>query len=89
MLDFAKQSEGHVQACVAKPGIINAPGRMGLGMTVASTIGRTLIGLPAVNVDEIAAALLEQAIKGIEKETLLNEDLARIGQKALANLSSS
>lgn len=49
-------------------------------MVVASTIMRSLIGLPRVELDEIAAALLDQAVNGVEKETLLNEDLVRIGR---------
>jgi hypothetical protein len=34
-------------------------------------------------VSEIAATLIDEVVKGFEKETLLNEDLVRIGQKAL------
>lgn len=56
---------------------------MGLMMTIVSTVGRSIIGLPKVDVSEIAATLLEQAVNGIEKDTLLNEDLIRIGQKVL------
>lgn len=52
---------------------------------VASTIMRSLIGLPRVELDEIAATLLAQAVNGIEKETLLNEDLVRIGRRVLAS----
>jgi hypothetical protein len=52
-------------------------------MGAVATIGRAIIGLPKVEVSEIAATLLEQAVKGIEKETLLNDDLIRIGQKVL------
>lgn len=52
-------------------------------MGAVATIGRSIIGLPKVDVSEIAATLLEQAVKGIEKETLLNDDLIRIGQKVL------
>jgi hypothetical protein len=84
VLEHARQSENAVQACVTKPGLIHTPGRMGLAMTLLSTIGRTLIGLPLIEVNEIAATLLDQAVNGVEKETLLNEDLVRIGQKALA-----
>jgi hypothetical protein len=58
---------------------------MNLAMKAVSTVGRSIIGLPLVGVSEIAATLLDQAINGIEKDTLLNEDLIRIGQKALAD----
>jgi hypothetical protein len=33
---------------------------------------------------DFAAALLDQAVNGYEKDTLFNDDLVRIGQKALA-----
>ena len=58
---------------------------MNLAMKAVSTVGRSIIGLPLVGVSEIAATLLDQAINGIEKDTLLNEDLIRIGQKALVD----
>ncbi|KAH8698435.1 putative nucleoside-diphosphate-sugar epimerase [Talaromyces proteolyticus] len=89
VLNYAKQSAGAVQACITRPGIISAPGRMGIGMTVLSTIGRSIIGLPKVEVSEIATTMIEQAVNGIEKETLLNEDLVRIGQKTLAEQGKS
>ncbi|KAI9745725.1 MAG: hypothetical protein M1818_001261 [Claussenomyces sp. TS43310] len=85
VLDYAKESRGAVEACVAKPGLIDAPGRTGLVMKAVQTVGRSIIGLPKVDVRDIAATLLEQAVKGVEKDTLLNEDLIRIGQKALAD----
>lgn len=69
---------------MAKPGLIDAPGRSGFVMNTLSTIGHTIIGLLKVDVSEIAATLLLQAVKGVEAETLLNEDLVRIGQRALA-----
>jgi len=84
ILDYAKESKGAVEACVAKPGLIGAPGRTGLLMQAVQTVGRSIIGLPKVDVSEIAATLLDQAVKGFDKDTLLNEDLIRIGQKALA-----
>jgi hypothetical protein len=85
VLECAKESKGTVKACVTKPGLIDAPGKMNLAMKAVSTVGRSIIGLPLVGVSEIAATLLDQAINGIEKDTLLNEDLIRIGQKALAD----
>lgn len=84
ILDFAKNSNGAVEACVTKPGIIDAPGRTGPVMKVLGSVGRAIIGLPILDVSEIAATLLQQAVNGIEKDTLLHEDLVRIGQTALA-----
>lgn len=49
----------------------------------ATSIFLPLIGFPEVQRSQIAAALIEQAINGIEKETLLNKDLVTIGTKAL------
>ncbi|EEA18734.1 hypothetical protein TMatcc_010724 [Talaromyces marneffei ATCC 18224] len=86
VLDFAKQPDGkNVQVCITRPGLIYAPGHMSTLTVVASTIMRSLIGLPRVELDEIAATLLAQAVNGIEKETLLNEDLVRIGRRVLAS----
>ena len=85
MVDFAKQPEGKdVQICITRPGLIYAPGNMSTLTVVASTVMRSLIGLPRVELDEIAATLVDQAVNGIEKETLLNEDLVRIGREKLA-----
>ncbi|ELR09269.1 hypothetical protein GMDG_03839 [Pseudogymnoascus destructans 20631-21] len=75
ILDFAKNPSGVVEVCVAKPGIIDAPGRTGLVMSVLGSVGRAIIGLPILDVSEIAATLLQQAVNGIEKYTLLNDDL--------------
>ncbi|OBT63707.1 hypothetical protein VE03_06186 [Pseudogymnoascus sp. 23342-1-I1] len=84
VLDFAKNSNGAVEACVAKAGIIDAPGRTGLVMRTVGSIGRAIIGLPILDVSDMAAALLQQAVNGIEQETFFTADLVRIGQKALA-----
>lgn len=74
-----------MEACIAKPGLIDAPGRTGPIMKAIQTVGRNIIGLPKVEVSEIAATLIDQSVNGFEKETLFNEDLIRLGQKALAN----
>ncbi|TGO48600.1 hypothetical protein BOTNAR_0467g00120 [Botryotinia narcissicola] len=85
VIDFAQASNGAVEACIAKPGLIDGPDRrQGLVGSVLSSIGRSLIGLSKVDVSQIAATLLEQAVKGIEKETLSNEDLIRTGDKVLS-----
>ncbi|KAF5014761.1 hypothetical protein F66182_14144 [Fusarium sp. NRRL 66182] len=84
VLDFAKQPDGKdVQVCIARPGLIYAPGHMNTLTVVASTIMRNLIALPRVELVEVAATMLDQAVNGIEKETLLNEDLVQIGRKLL------
>ena len=52
--------------------------------SVLGSIGCAIISLPILDVSEIAATLLQQALNGIEQETLFTDDLVRIGQKALA-----
>jgi hypothetical protein len=84
VLDFAKESGGAMEACVAKPGMIDGPGRQGLIQRAVINAGHSLIRFPKVDVKEVAATLLDQALNGFEKETLENEDLIRIGQKILS-----
>jgi hypothetical protein len=57
-----------------KPGLIDAPGAE----------KREIPGLPHIDLPDIAAALLDQVVCGFEKDTLSNDDLVRIGQRALA-----
>ncbi|KAH7320282.1 hypothetical protein B0I35DRAFT_408962 [Stachybotrys elegans] len=84
VLDFAKQSNGRVVGGIVRPGVIDAPGRSNFMLTFAGGLVRAVIGLPKCHVTEISATLLESCITGFEKETLLNEDLIRIGQKSMA-----
>jgi len=74
ILAYGEQSKGAVQACIVKPGLIDAPGRQRMEIP----------GLPHIDLVDIAAALLDQVINGFEKDTLSNADMVRIGQKALA-----
>lgn len=80
VLEFARKSGGAVEACIAKPGIINSPEKP---KPMLQRAFFSLIGLPSVQVSEISAALIDQVVNGFEKDTLVNADLARIGQKAL------
>ena len=70
-----------MEACVAKPGLITAPGQF--LKTLFATGMRYLIGLPNVSVAEVAAAMLHEVVNGFEKEPLENADLVRIGRRAL------
>ncbi|KAH6672891.1 putative nucleoside-diphosphate-sugar epimerase [Halenospora varia] len=89
VLDFAKKSQGAVEACVAKPGLIDALGRSSFIAGIGRAMVSAIAGVPKLNVDQIAASLIDQAIKGFEKETLLNEDMIRIGDKALGKSETS
>lgn len=73
ILAYAEESGGSVQACIAKSGFINAPGK----------VVPKVPGLPTIELRDISAALLDQAIKGFEKDTLFSDDMTRISQKAL------
>ncbi|RFU34064.1 hypothetical protein B7463_g2296, partial [Scytalidium lignicola] len=72
ILAYGEQSNGAVQSCVVKPGLINAPGKE----------KRSIPGLPSIDLLDISAALLDQIVNGFEKDTLSNADMIRIGQKA-------
>jgi hypothetical protein len=85
VLNYAKESKGAVVACCAKPGLIDAPGRMTIAKSMFMTVVRAVVGLGKVQVSQIAATLINEAVNGIEKDTLLNDDLVRIGSKLLEN----
>lgn len=70
-----------MEVCVAKPGLITGPG------LYLKNIGATLIkfmtSVPNVDVTEVSAAMLHEVMHGFEKEPLQNDDLVRIGRRAL------
>ncbi|RDA88388.1 hypothetical protein CP532_5548 [Ophiocordyceps camponoti-leonardi (nom. inval.)] len=82
VLGYARESQGALQVAVAKPGLIHVPDSTGQLMRALQLVGCALIGLPQITITDVAAALLDQAINGIDQETLDNENLTRIGQKA-------
>ncbi|KAF3064448.1 hypothetical protein GL218_01355 [Daldinia childiae] len=72
ILAYAEHYKGSVQSYVAEPGLIEAPGRE-----------RQIIPeLPNIDLREFVAALLDQVVNGLEKDTLLNNDMIRIKQRA-------
>lgn len=81
VLAFAAEHKGAVEACVAKPGLINAPEQT--LKKIGTAVMKYTIGVPSINVAEIAAAMLHEVIHGFEKEPLENDDLERIGREAL------
>ncbi|KAK7981722.1 NAD(P)-binding Rossmann-fold containing protein [Apiospora saccharicola] len=74
VLDYAEQSDDRVVACIAKPGMIRGPGMEEL---------TTVPGLPSIELQHVAAALLDQAIKGFQKDTLSNDDMSQMGWRIL------
>ncbi|UPK90859.1 hypothetical protein LCI18_001794 [Fusarium solani-melongenae] len=82
VLERAQKSNGALESCVFKPGLINTANTSFLVKGLQG-VARVLIGLPSIQLDEMAAALLDKAINGFEKDTFLNEELIEIGQRAL------
>lgn len=74
----AAQPAGDVQAYIPQSGIIKSPGFL------AATVGFFASPvMPSVKIEEAAAAMIDAAVNGAEKNTLVNDDLVRIGRKAL------
>lgn len=71
-----------------KPGKIRGPGQDGFVATLGQLALKTIIGLPTVELQDVAATSLELAVNGFEKgqDTYENDDLTRIGTRALAEL---
>jgi hypothetical protein len=66
--------------CVAKPGYIYTPENEAQYRALLAQTGREI---PGIHLDVCAAAMLQQTLDGFEKEPLLNEDLERLGRRAL------
>lgn len=81
ILQFARKSGGKVQACVARPGVITDKERDGMYKKIRVSMA-ALMGIPRVEVDIAAMALLEVGLRdgGLEMEVFENEDLVRIGR---------
>ena len=55
---------------------------------MASVAGFTM-SMPSISNQALSAGMLDQVMNGFEKEPLENDDLVRIGTKALKNESKS
>lgn len=73
VLEYAQRFNGAVQACIAKSGFINGPGK----------VNPNVPGLPTIELEDIAAALLGQVVEEFEKDTLFSDDMIRLGKAAL------
>lgn len=80
VLDFGSNSSGKLQVQVTKPGMIESATQ---SYPLFKPVLEYTIGLQAVHVKDLAAAEIEQAVNGLEKDVLENEDLVRIGLEAL------
>ncbi|KAI1471667.1 NAD(P)-binding protein [Daldinia caldariorum] len=77
VLQLAAELDG-VEASVAKPGFITAPGY--IMKSIAATALQFALGLPNIGVVDLTTTMLDQVINGFEKETLTHEDLVRIAK---------
>jgi hypothetical protein len=50
--------------------------------SVGQALLGTVAGVPTLNLADAAAAALDLAVNGFEKDTYSNEDMVRIGQEA-------
>ncbi|KAJ4360075.1 uncharacterized protein N0V89_000634 [Didymosphaeria variabile] len=76
VLAFAK--EHGFEAAAAKPGLITDGG---IAKKALATALYYAMGVPSVKVEQCAAAMLEQVVKGIEKEPLMNNDLVEVAER--------
>ncbi|KAJ4288466.1 hypothetical protein N0V90_011701 [Kalmusia sp. IMI 367209] len=76
VLSFA--AEHSMEATAAKPGLITNPNN--LAKRAFAGVLNLAVGLSSIYVGQIAAAMLDQVVKGIEKDPLLNDDLVKIAE---------
>jgi hypothetical protein len=76
VLAFAK--EKGFEAVAAKPGLITDGG---VAKRVFATAVHYGMNVPSVKVEQCAAAMLEQVVKGIEREPMLNDDLVEVAER--------
>ncbi|KAI4859821.1 putative nucleoside-diphosphate-sugar epimerase [Hypoxylon rubiginosum] len=75
---LALAKEFDVEATAARPGFITAPGD--ILKYVIGTVVQWSVGIPTINVVDLAAVMLDQAVNGFEKDPLMPEDLAKIAK---------
>lgn len=85
MLDFSTKYDG-AEVSIAQPGLVTTYSttwqRAALAR-ICSVFNLFTRALPNIDLTELAAAAVEQVVRGFEKETLLNNDLVHIGQVVL------
>ncbi|KAF4970068.1 hypothetical protein FSARC_2814 [Fusarium sarcochroum] len=87
VLERAQLSDGRMQVLITKQGSVNDPG-MGVVKHAFKMLTHTIVNVPTIGRPEMTAALLDQAVNGFEKDTLMNAELVAIGKKAMENASA-
>lgn len=75
-----------IQVCIARPGVVTSTASSWSRAAVSLVFRATNVitrATPNVSLEELSAAVLDQAIHGFEKETLSNADLVRLGTASL------
>ena len=88
VLGFPSQYAG-TKVCIAQPGVVTNSTTWSRAILAFMFRGVNLVTrkIPNVDLREVSAAVISQAIHGFEKETLSNNDLVRLGQAALEETS--
>ena len=81
LLAIAAESESNLEVCVAKPGWITAA--TFTRRSIMAFVMRLAVSMPSVTVTEISATMIDQVVRGFDKEPLVNDDLVRIGGRVL------
>ena len=79
-----------MEACIAKPGLIGGEGAFrGAWMGAIKTVGRAVSSkMPVVDVDEIAAALLDRAVNAGCSDDFESASLVRTASPTLKALTA-
>ncbi|CAI4210784.1 unnamed protein product [Parascedosporium putredinis] len=84
VIKYAGDSNGDIEAMTVRPGLITPRGAF-FSRTAMKAVGLLSLGyFKALSVEEIAATMIDQVVNGIQKDLLMNNDLATMGQKLLA-----
>lgn len=67
---------GGIEAAAAKPGYITTSGNI-LHFVMGNVV-KVIAGIPPINLVDLVAVMLDQVIKGFEKDSLMPDDLVRI-----------
>jgi hypothetical protein len=85
VLSMARESLSEVKVCIVKPGLITS--HVTLTKSVWGTALR-LVSTDCVSLEEVSAAILQQAVHGITQETLENHELRIIGARTLQEINT-
>ncbi|KAL6913627.1 hypothetical protein FSHL1_011304 [Fusarium sambucinum] len=88
ILERAHLSDGRMQVLVTKSGMITDPD-MGFVKQAFRFFSHAIVSVPSIGRAEMTAALLNQAVNGLNKETLLNAEMAEIGKKELIKMEKN